>query len=117
MVCLTHSTFVFLLSVTKKKKHRKSSNFQSVGVLMLESLLITEAPILTRLWQPDLEFLIFLSFFPTSMTMKEERQMDLSLRTWFFHLENWTVDGRASWFWLRAEAFARPSGQGSGSWF
>lgn len=74
-----------------------------------------EPPMLQSLWQPDLEFLIFLSFFPTSMTMKEERQMDLSLRTWFFHLENWTVDGAASWLWLRAEAFARPSAQGSGS--
>lgn len=75
----------------------------------------TEAPALRRVCQPDLEFLIFLSFFPTSMTMKEERQMDLSLRTWFFHLENWTVGGPASWFWLRAEAFARPSAQGSRS--
>lgn len=34
--------------------------------------------------------------------------MDLSLRTWFFHLENWTVDGPASWFWLRAEALPGP---------
>lgn len=75
----------------------------------------TEAPALRRVCQPDLEFLIFLSFFPTSMTMKEERQVDLSLTTWFFHLENWTVGGPASWFWLRAEAFARPSAQGSGS--
>lgn len=74
-----------------------------------------EAPMFRNLWQPDLEFLIFLSFFPTSMTMKEESQMDLSLRTWFFDLDNWTVDGPASWFWLRAEACARPSAQGSGS--
>ena len=86
---------------TGKSKNSYLSMLKSLPVITGTK---ADTPVLRSVWQPDLEFLIFLSFFPTSMTMKEERQMDLSLRTWFFHLENWTVDGPASWFWLRAEA-------------
>lgn len=62
--------------------------------------------------QPDPEFLIFLLYINGN---RGGNTWDLSLTTWFFDVKNWTVDRHASSFWLKAEAFARPTGQVSGS--
>lgn len=96
--------FIPLLNVFTQKTGKSKQQLLVFKSLPVIAGTKGETPMFQSLWQPDLEFLISLSFFPTSLTRKE----DLSLRTWFFDLENWTVGGPASWFWLRAEALPGP---------